>query len=371
MNNAMVEADDLFFKKSKNTFKIVIMAILVLIGAFMVGKGIVSNSSIQIDDVTTISYTTMKSGESYYFKDAIVLDAYLETKHESVNVSTDRVESVSYEDSYLVGFEDKDGKWVYTDFTVKRDTELGQRFMEYVEDDTLWIGDLVVSGCFKGHVQNNQEKIEYFEETYELYNLLLTGALLNLEFHYDNAETIEEYHANETGNGVALILFGSIIILAGIVGIIVFVGKRKTLVPDGYVKRLQKYAIQYLPTNLSDLSVNREMLATLRTIFPITEENFPLAKKIFDAGTLGDLSIQQFHLKLALSLENWCASFKEKEILKTVDSLAPHHILPAWIVLTFFGTVLNSEQRTSISKYHQRIAANLFYRGFVIPEMEE
>ena len=358
MNNAVAEADELVEKKARNTVKIIFCLLFVMINLIMVVKGITSGSSVQVDDAATVSYTSMQSGNCYYFSEAVICDQYAET----------RVVSFSYEDSYIVYFADKDGKRIYTDFTVERDSELGQKLKAYVEDDSLYVGDFVASGCFVGRVQSDSEALGYFEKAYELYNMLLPGECLSWEFEYTDTETVEEYQAKEAKNGVEISEFGVFGMILGIVAISIHLRKRKKFFPEGYVFRLQKYAVQCLPEDLNNLLVYREMLAMLKIVFPLTDDNFPFAKKIFETETLGNMTMQQFHERLALSVETWCGCFKEREIMKTVDGLFPQQLLKTFIALTFFAVVLDVEQRSNISTYQWQIAGTLYRHGFEIPE---
>ena len=107
----------------------------------------------------------------------------------------------------------------------------------------------------------------------------------------------------------------------------------------------------------------------LRTVFPLTEDNVPFAKKVFETETLGNMTMQQFYVRLSSSVESWCGSFKEKEIRKTMEDLFPQQLVKTFIALTFFAVPLDSEHRSNILKYHQLIAGYLYNRGFDISEM--
>jgi len=368
MNNAVVEADELFAKKAGNTAKIVLWIAVIVIGLVMLVTGSTSGSSVQIDDVTNISCTTMKSGNCYYFSEAVVCNSYATLIEKELN-SAGNVTSASYEDYYIICFTDKDGVLVYTGLTVERDSELGQKCEAYINDDTLKIGDLIISGCYVGRIEKNSEALEYFNEVYEIYNMLLPGRRLDWTFEYNGAQTMEEYCSNQAGSGMARSIFGVLLMIVGGIGAVVLLRKRKNLVPGGYVLRLQKYAAQFLPADLNELSSYREIFEMLRTTFPLTEDNIPFAKKVFEAGNLGNMTMQQFYVRLSRSVESWCGSFKEKEIRKSMETLFPQQLLKTFIALTFFAVALDSEQRGSIMKYHQLIAGNLYNRGFEIPEM--
>ena len=61
----------------------------------MLVTGITSGSSVRIDDVANVSYTTMKSGNCYYFGEAVVCDTYATLTHEEVNSAGDVAISLS------------------------------------------------------------------------------------------------------------------------------------------------------------------------------------------------------------------------------------------------------------------------------------
>lgn len=362
------ESESLFLKKSGNLLVIILLAVPVLVGVILLIASAKNILSIDVKEIKEYSYDSLEDGEVYYFDELIIIDRYATTKNERVSKKTGQTVSVDYDDAYIAGFVDKDGQWVYVDLSMGRYTDLGWRCDDYAEDDTRKLGDLVISGCFKGYDLEKKEPSGYFGIAYELCNAELPGEVLVWDFYYQDAETIEDYREDKVGDATSSIMFGLVMMIPCTIGILIFVGKRKNLMPDGYVERLRKYAVRYLPENMNDLHTQRAMLDTVRRVLPIEDKMIPALQKVFESGSFGELSAMQFQGQIAASVERWCATFKEKEILAKVKNMEPEQVLPVWIIMDFYCAILEEERRYNLKNYCQRIAKAIYKKGFVIPE---
>ena len=206
--------------KRKNMFFIILLMIPLLLGLFLLVGTIQQMISIKVEDISTISYTSIESGETYYFDEMVVVDA-----HSYYGNST-----IGYAERthYLVSFVDRDGTRVYTSLTLEGVSDIGEQCEAYIEDENLKMGDMILTGCFHGY-DNGSTIGGYFEEAYEIYNAEEPGEMLNWSFFYDDVETKEEYLQKErSGKGMT---FGiaAVFVIPCALGIWLLLRQRKEL----------------------------------------------------------------------------------------------------------------------------------------------
>ena len=209
-------------KKDKRKYKLFIILLMfpMLFGLIFIIGGVVEFASIRVDDVSTISYNAMSETDVYYFDEMVLVDIFA--------FYGDTTTGYAEENYFLVCFVDGDGKRVYTSIVTETYSELNEKCEAFVDDDSLSVGDLILSGCFHGY-RNGSLVQCYFEDAYELYNAEMPGEMLAWNFRYDDAETIKDYRADRASGLYIMFFMGALFVVPCGIGITVLVRKRKEL----------------------------------------------------------------------------------------------------------------------------------------------
>lgn len=229
--------DEVNKDKRKSMRFIILLMFPLLLGMFILVGGIVKIATIKVEDVKTISYSSMQEGNEYYFDEMVLIDTY-------AYVADSTTGYVEMRD-YIVSFVDKDGTLVYTSIRTEGYSAFSEKCEAYVENDSLTVGDVILTGCFHGY-ETGSTLCYYFDKEYELYNAKFPGEKLNWSFYYDDAETMAEYKTEERSHQFFSFILGSLLIVPCIIGIVLQIRKRKEL--DQYLAEYNNE--RYIPYNL-------------------------------------------------------------------------------------------------------------------------
>ena len=145
-----------------------------------------------------------------------------------------------------------------------------------------------------------------------------------------------------------------------------------TTVPDEYIKNLKKYAVQFIPGPIDDVSTQRKMIGMVKPIFPI--EEFMLGMQIqsvLESNSLGELSSIQLQGWIAANIDKWLGGFKKEAMLTKIRQEDTDVLLRCWIVLTFYCDILKTEYSVNLKEYYMIILTEIYNRGYQIPTKEE
>ncbi len=205
--------------KTKNLILIIIVAVLAALMAFAAFSFLLNLSDIKVKNISEVSYLTVEAETEYYFDEIVLVDEY-------ANVS-DAITGIVEMRDYIVLFSDKDGELVYATVRTEGYSDITSKCESYMQDDSLYIGDVALEGCFHAN-ENYGEKQEYFLEAYELYCQELPGERLDLTFYYDAASVDEFRSAESSGLTISAVASGVLFAVCA-VGLIFLIRKRKEL----------------------------------------------------------------------------------------------------------------------------------------------
>ncbi len=223
----------------KNTASIVAVIFPLLLGAILMIGSIVSIlSDVSVVNAKETSYKDIKSTSSYYFDEMILVDMFAFFGDKQYQHGFDSDYKLADYQYYLVLFEDKDGKLVYTSISTKDSSELREKCEAYIEDDSLVLGDVILSGCFSGYENSGSTVTEHMKDAYDVYNAEIPGELLEWTFKYDG-ETADEVAEKKSSEVLPMALIGVAFAAGGAIGLVVLLRKRKEIK-------------EYLPKEVSD-----------------------------------------------------------------------------------------------------------------------
>lgn len=209
--------------KRKNMFFIILLILPLLIGAILVMGSVIEWTSTDVEDISDYLYTGLTEGEAYYIDELILVDTFAYYGNTTTGYAEDTY--------YIVCFFDRKEELVYTAIKLENTSDLSETCEAYVEDESLGIGDVVLSGCFVGY-ESGSSVDSYFEEAYEMYNEQLPGKKLNWNFTYE-AKDQKEYASQQLTGTYVLLGLGAVFVIASVIGMVCLIRKRKEL--DRYI----------------------------------------------------------------------------------------------------------------------------------------
>lgn len=138
--------------------------------------------------------------------------------------------------------------------------------------------------------------------------------------------------------------------------------------PDKYIADLKKYAIQFVPGNIDEISTQREMLKMVMPVIPVNkfimDTDIPI---VFKNNSLGKISILQLQGAIAANTDRCVGSFKEKELLEKIKKTNTEALIKSWIVIVFYCGILKPEYKINLEKYVRIVVDEIYNRKFIIP----
>lgn len=208
--------------KKKLGGRTVLFVILLLLGAFLL-IGFSGANTNNIADAGLVSYTDMDTDMVYYFEGLYLVDAYAH--------DVDSLGNIIDTEDFLVCYADADGNVIYTALRTEDGSDMDELCENYINDDSLMVGDVTLSGCFSANYGYSESSTMYgyLEEAYDHYSADLSGELLNMMFSYEDAQTIEEYRENSGKGDMVLLIMPLALIVAAIAGLVSTSIKKKEL----------------------------------------------------------------------------------------------------------------------------------------------
>jgi hypothetical protein len=226
---------DMFAKRSapKTPTLILISVVFLIIAVVFATLGITQLGEKPVVDAATVKYSDFSTENEYSFSDLILVDVYAEFWED------DEDNIVGY--NYLVLFGDSTGEPCYASLEVPNSSDISKTCLDYLKDETLEAGDVLLSGCFSCYDLDEQgeDATKLFSEIYSNYNADFAGVKTNLHFKYDAANA-EEFAENRKVEATIFIIAGAIffIVSAVIITLIVVSFKKakklSDVVTEGY-----------------------------------------------------------------------------------------------------------------------------------------
>lgn len=205
--------------KGKNALFIFVFCGM-LIAAIMCGMvGFSSLKEKPIEKIENVAYTEIDSEYEYEFEQVYLVDEYAYLWQDD--------ESNSREQYYIIYFKDKNGNGCFASLEADKSTEIGKQCVEYIENDSASIGDVVLKGLFSCK-DISQQRNELETNYYEAYNKcisLIEGTNTGMHFSYDATNKDEFLQKRQTDTIIFLILF-PILLLGSSLGLFFFIRQR-------------------------------------------------------------------------------------------------------------------------------------------------
>ena len=225
----------MFAKKSapKTPTLILISVVFLIIAVVFATLGITQLGEKPVVDAATVKYSDFSTENEYSFSNLVLIDAYAEFWED------DEINIVGY--NYVVLFADSTGEPCYASLEVPNSSDISKTCLDYIKDEKLEVGDVLLSGCFSCYDLDKQDEdaTKLFSELYSEYNAELAGVKTNLHFKYDGANA-EEFAENRKVEATIFIIAGAIffIVSAVIITLIVVSFKKakklSDVVTEGY-----------------------------------------------------------------------------------------------------------------------------------------
>ncbi len=206
-------------EKRKNLVSTALLILPILFGLLILIGSFADTSEEPLYNVSEMSYKSMMLGAEYYFDEMILVDKFASYGNETTGYS-----DAEY---YIVCFVDKEKELVYATLKVDKSDEIKDTCSAYIDDKTLNVGDVTLSGCFSSYT-NGSVVQEYFEEAYEIFNEQMVGESLDWYFVYEakNAEALAE---KESTNQWVMLGAAAVFMVPAALGMWALSRKRKEL----------------------------------------------------------------------------------------------------------------------------------------------
>jgi flagellar basal body-associated protein FliL len=225
----------MFAKKSApKTPALIMISVMFLIFAIAFGAlGVMRLGEKPVVDAATVKYSDFSTENEYSFSKLCLVDVYAAFWEDS----KDNV--VEYD--YIVRFFDSTGALCYASLEVAKSSDISKTCLDYLNDDKLRPGDVLLSGCFSCYALDKQsdDRDEDFAKLYNDYNADAPGVKTNLHFKYDAANA-EEFAENRKTEATIFIIAGAIFFIVSAVIITLIVvsfkkaNKLSDVVTEGY-----------------------------------------------------------------------------------------------------------------------------------------
>ncbi len=219
----------MFAKRSapKTPALIMISVVFLIIAVVFATLGIMRLGEKPVVDAASVKYSEISTENEYYFSELCLVDSYAAFWEDT--------EDNIVEYDYIVLFADSTGALCYASLEVSKSSDISKTCLDYLNDDTLQPGDVLLSGCFSCYALDKQSDDidEDFDTLYKEYNAELPGVKTNLHFKYDGANA-EEFAENRKTEATIFIIAGAIffIVSAVIITLIVVSFKKAKKISD-------------------------------------------------------------------------------------------------------------------------------------------
>ncbi|MBR3965244.1 MAG: hypothetical protein IKJ80_07535 [Clostridia bacterium] len=215
-------------KSTSKTPALIMISVMFLIFAVVFGAlGIMRLGEKPVVDAATVKYSDFSTENEYSFSNLVLIDVYAEFWED------DEDNIVGY--NYLVLFADSTGELCYASLEVPNSSDISKTCLDYIKDEKLEVGDVILSGCFSCYDLDKQDDdaTKLFSELYSEYNAELAGVKTNLHFKYDAANA-EEFAENRKTEATVFIIAGAVflIISAVIITLLVVSFKKAKKISD-------------------------------------------------------------------------------------------------------------------------------------------
>jgi flagellar basal body-associated protein FliL len=219
----------MFAKRSapKTPTLILISVVFLIIAVLFATLGIMRLGEKPVVDAATVKYSDISTENEYSFSELCLVDVY------AAFWEDDEDNVVEYD--YIVCFYDSTGALCYASLEVSKSSDISKTCLDYLNDDKLQPGDVLLSGCFSCYALDKQSDDidEDFAKLYNDYNAEAPGVKTNLHFKYDGANA-EEFAENRKTEATIFIIAGAIffIIAAVIITLLVVSFKKAKKLSD-------------------------------------------------------------------------------------------------------------------------------------------
>lgn len=198
----------------RKIFPCIMAVIIAIIGIGMIGSSI-DDSDTTLMSVESISASQMTGDYDYEFTEAYIFDSYAQYEENDV-IKTYYMSVVFY---------DASGDLCITSMTLEKGDAIYQDVLDYLNDDTLYVGDLVMPlYCTASSFNLDSEVGGYFSEyADELESYGYNTQVVPLQLDYMGS-TLTEYEeavaSSRSGSiimGVCLLLFAAALMIASVV----------------------------------------------------------------------------------------------------------------------------------------------------------
>lgn len=200
--------------KGKIIFGIVMTGLFLFVGLMLVIGGISGPAVTSVKGIETVAYTELNTETAYEFKDVYVISKYATWTRTSDGKTTEL-------DYYLLQFTDADGAYCFASLEVSPLSRLGKTCSDYMEDDTMLIGDLKLDeGVFTCEDLWDQpdEVVSYYNESYDEYSGTLRGQSIGKHFVY-KAVDADTFMKDQTASNTGLLIVGIVFVVGCSVGL--------------------------------------------------------------------------------------------------------------------------------------------------------
>jgi len=207
---------------SQNTLTIVILVLFAVVTAAMCIGGLTMFKEQPIEDGSAADPAAFDTSKVYDFDEIVIIDEYAFAYEGS--------ESNVTEHYYLIGFANEEGEVYFASLEAKKDADIVDDCNEYIADDTMEIGDLILKGvciCNELSVKEKDVRDEY-ASAIEIYSELIPGKDSGINFIYEAAD-VETYRKDAKTDAMMLSIMGGVFTLLCVLGIFLCIRQRKAI----------------------------------------------------------------------------------------------------------------------------------------------
>lgn len=136
-------------KSTSKTPALIMISVMFLIFAVVFGAlGIMNLGEKPVVDAASVKYSEISTENEYSFDKLYLVDAY------AAFWEDDEDNIVEYD--YIVRFFDSTGALCYASLEVAKNSDISEFCINYLEDDTIKIGAVFLSGCFSCYALDKQ-----------------------------------------------------------------------------------------------------------------------------------------------------------------------------------------------------------------------
>lgn len=229
------------------TASITVGIVVIIIGIIMVITSLIAPESRLVTPNENIPYS---SSNVYDMGEVLVID-----KYGSVEYSRGLDENY-----YLIAYYvEEDDNAHLASLQVTEGTEIFEKLDEYVNDDTLYIGDFFIELCAKAAPVSELDSdiISYYNEAVDMCGNYFTGTVdseISLTFYCENAEDFPSALRSEERSKTVVTVIGSIAAILGVICLVTGIIKKKK--ENAAKAVLQQQNPYYYPPNQPNVYYN-------------------------------------------------------------------------------------------------------------------